>query len=1285
MKLIRTVSFILFCLVSSIITEAQHSTRYIKTFNWVEKHIQVNPLSEDLLKICIENETDIVPDHPEFPIFSKLYPLTSRGKLNVRVVDMVFEPFEVDHQSTSMGKISTQIIPHSILVEDKKKFYAGVSFVPFRRNGSAVERLLSCTIEIDHIPDQSLYYKAGPNNNFNSILSDGALYQLAISKRGIYKIDFNYLSSTLGINAASLDPNTIQLFGHPGGTLPESNMETRIDDLAELPIFIHGADDGQFDTGDFILFYGEGADKWHYNETSEDIRFENNPFDEKNFFILKIASQNGKRIESQTISQAPNYTSSSHDAYEHYENDLINLLGEFGQTSGSGQRWFGESFVNQKSQSFGGQFNFSDIILNEPFQFVLNFAGRSSNTTQLSINVDGTPFSTTINSVNTSDIEGRYARIVELRGSKVLTNSNPEMVLSFAEGTGSSTSGWLDFLQINYRQNNIYRGTPIYLKDLSALNSGIASFEISGTDNNTVVWNISDPLSPIEQVGSLQGQNLSFNYDANQFNEFIVFNPSDILEEPEFVEVLENQNLHGLNDLDMLIIYPKVFEEEALRLAEHRRAYSGLVVEAIEVNKVFNEFSASKKDPTAIRDFAKLLYDRNDRFKFLLLFGDGTYDYRNITPGLEDQNFVPAYETKESLEPLKAFPTDDFFALLGDNEGATLRGAIDIAVGRIPVSTIEDARAVVDKIIYYETNSNTLGDWRNRLAFVADDEDSNIHLNDADGIARRVENSFGVFNQEKIYFDAFKQESTPGGDRYPEANKKLNDEVFKGVLVLNYLGHGGPKGWSQERVLKIDDINSWENMDELNLMVTATCSFTGFDDPALITAGESAILNPNGGAVALFSTVRAVYASQNERLTRAVFDTIFTRPGNELLEIGEILRRSKNSNSADTVNINARKFLLIGDPALKLALPEYDVQTIQINGKEINPESPDTIRALQTVTINGIIADQSGMKIDNFNGTIFPTVFDKSTEIQTLSNDISSPSRKFNVQKNIIFKGAATVENGSFRFSFVVPVDINYEFGFGKISYYATDGVETDAGGYFTGFVVGGTEEGILTDNEGPEIELFLNDDRFVSGGITNNSPNLFAKLSDKNGINVTGTSIGHDLTAVLDENTQGTFILNDFYESEMDDYTRGTVTFPLGELENGKHSLRIKAFDVANNPGEAFTEFIVTDSESNALKHVMNYPNPFTSSTNFMFEHDLAGTPLDVLIHIYTISGKLIKTIRTNVLSNGFRVDDIQWNGKDDFENQIGRGIYLYKIKVMSDELNLIRESEFEKLVILR
>ncbi|HEX5113520.1 MAG TPA: type IX secretion system sortase PorU, partial [Saprospiraceae bacterium] len=742
-----------------------------------------------------------------------------------------------------------------------------------------------------------------------------------------------------------------------------------------------------------------------------------------------------------------------------------------------------------------------------------------------------------------------------------------------------------------------------------------------------------------------------------------------------------------LQRADFVILYHPDLKDAALMLAEHRRDHDNLIVETIPSYAVFNEFGGGSPDPSAIRDFARMMHNRDASFKYMLLIGDATYDFLNHSPEVPYQNFMPAFETEESLDPIRSFPSDDYYALLDKEEGANLVGALDIAVGRLPVSTSAEAMDIVNKIIYYDTNPVTLNDWRNRMVMTADDEDGNVHLGQADGLAVETALEHPVLNEVKIYLDAYPQQATPGGDRYPGVNEDIDLNINKGMLTMTYLGHGGPNGWSQERVLGINQVQSYDNLDNMPLFITATCSFAAYDEPGFTSAGEHLLTNPNGGAIGLMTTVRAVFSGSNERLTDEVLEIIYNQDENGFPDcIGEVLRKSKNANSIDTVDTNARKFTLLGDPSMKLALPRFKVAVSELQGKPIDPNFPDTLKALETAVVSGIITDRHDQLLSGFNGTLYLTVFDKPQIRKTLANDGGSSVRTFTTQTRQLFKGTATIESGKWTIEFVLPKDIDFSFGNGKMSFYAEDG-QIDAAGNYNGFIVGGVADGGLTDDTPPVIDLFMNDNHFVSGGITDSDPDIYAELSDDHGINVSGTSVGHDIEAILDGDDVHSFILNDFYQAELNDHSRGTVRFPLKGLAPGLHTITMTAWDLANNPAQAYIEFYVSGANGPEITNVRNQPNPFSDETNITFEHNRAGSLMDIQVDIFSPDGRQVNSIRkTGYEAGGYRVEDLTWSGDDQYGAPVPSGLYVYRLKVTFTTNGVVETTEKQagKLVVL-
>lgn len=1233
--------------------------------------------------------------HATLPYYLKRFPLNSNGRVAVQVLESEYEAFEKLPAEDDV--ILQNDLQFKVAVEQEgRKYFGKVYFIPIRKTAGGFERLTRVKLMLRFTPMPPPIVFRG-DNTYTSVLNDGNIYQFAVTETGIHKIDAAFLGE-LGIDVNSIDPRDIQLYGNGGGMLPEKIAAERIDDLEENAIMVVGEDDGSFDANDHILFYAEGPDKWYYNETSQTFFMRKNIYDTKNYYFIKIGAD-GKRVQNQNSISGTDYTSDAFDDYAHLQEDRLNVMDAFAHTQGSGKRWFGDLFKNINEQAY--TFSFENLVTSQPVYLKSQLAGREDNTTYFSVVGGGeTLVSNSIGGIDpTRPGESTYANIGTVSGTFSASGSDISLTVKYPTNASGNViqrnaEGWLDYIELNARRQLSMTGNQMAFRDKNAIPSNATKYQLSNASNNLQVWDITNPLQPKNQNFEVQGNQINFGANGGTLKEFIAFNSSSGgITTAEAIGQINNQNIHATDDVDMVIVYHPDFEEQVQLLAEHRRSYSNLDVAIIQITHIFNEFSSGKQDPTAIRDFAKMVFDRHpDKFRFLLLFGDGSFDYRDLKEGT-NSNFITVYETDNSLSPIDAFPSDDYYGLLSDDEGENLSGALDLGIGRLPVKTAEEAADVVDKIISYETNPNALGDWRNKLVFVADDEDTNLHFGDTDEIAEKSADLYENVNLDKIYLDAYPQVSTSGGEGYPSVTEAINKAMFKGMLAINYFGHGGPQGWAQERVLDNDrgDIRGWSNFYNLPLFVTATCSFSGYDDRNQVTAGEQVLLNPKGGGIALYTTTRAVFARSNATLVESVFDILLQKNNGERPTLGEVFIEGKNRTIGSVTRTNTRKFTLLGDPAMQLAVPKYNVQTTHINNHDVSDGLPDTLRALQKVTIEGIITNDDGTLLEAFNGILFPTLYDKKVTFSTLGQDPKSNVADFILQKNIIFKGRASITNGRWKFTFVVPKDINYQFGPGKVSYYAHNGENDDAAGSYENVIIGGTDANALADDKGPLVEVFMNTEDFVFGGMTDPNPTLLVKLEDDNGINVAGNSIGHDLEGVLDNKTQNTYLLNDFYEAALDDYTKGEVRFPLSEIPDGRHSVNVRAWDVANNPAEGYTEFVVASSAEVALAHVLNYPNPFVNATCFQFDHNMANQELEVLIQIFTISGRLVKTIETSLISDGaIRQDDcIQWDGRDDYGDKLAKGVYLYKIKVRTaaglEEVSFKGESDFERLVILR
>lgn len=1289
-KLLYTLVFASFCLLAS----AQTNVRY--EFQWAPQ--ADNYILGDgttLQQWSFEGAVfdDSAPSHPQW---IHRFPLSSMAKLEVEVVDISYEPFDKvpffdDEQ------LSETITFHANAVDGIDGTYAKITCVPYIKSGNQYQRIRYMNLNIKQTTSPSFVGRGGPPSN--SVLSNGDIYKIAISQTGIHKLSYDFLKNELGIsNLDEIDPRQLKLYGNGGRLLPYSPSADYIDDLAENAIRIVGEEDGSFDSGDYILFYAEGPNKWTYNTDNDRYKEIVNVYDTRNYYFIKTGdSATGKRLSTRNSISGTAMNVNSYDGVFRYEQDNMNVLHEIETTgTGTGQHWYSDFFKFAREKDYNNVFELPGLITTEEVRIWAEMALRANISSRFYLDIEGqTLTSNAASSINiggTNEINNNLAPTAFIYDNISLSNPSVNIKLRYPNAGSVQSSGWLDFIQARARLALAFAGNEIRFQDSRTLGANSATYTLSNAASDVEIWDITDPTTVLVQQTNSSGSSQSFGVETNdQLRWFTAFRKNADFIAAEAIGKIDNQNLHNISGAEMLIVYHTDFADAAMRLVDHRANHSDLNVSMVPIDKVYNEYSSGRVSPTAIRNFAKSLYQEDGSLRYLLLIGDGSFDCRDIY-GL-GANFIPVYE-RDANHEIEGFPADDYFVIFqsATNTNDPLANDLNISIGRLPVKTAEEANAVVSKIIDYETNPEYLGDWRTRMTFLADDEDSGSHSDDADDAAEVVMEMQEQFNDNKLFFDLFPQESTPAGDRFPSVQEQLNNAIFKGSLITTYLGHGGPKGWAQERVLDIPIIRNWENLDKLSLFITATCSFGDFDNSDFVSAAEELLLSPKGGAVGLLTTTRPVYAHRNSALTNRSLTHLLTQNADgSWPKLGDVIRLAKNDLSSSSSYTNERKFMLMGDPAMEVALPTYKVETTSINGMAIDTSQMDTISSLEKVTFTGRIVDLNGNLMENFNGSVFPTIYDKRQAANTLRNDPEgSPLKTYMVQKNVLFKGKASVTNGLFSFSFIVPKDINYAYGRGKLSYYAADlNQEIDASGSEDRFIIGGSNPDGVEDDQAPLVEVFMNSEDFISGGTVDANPTLVVKLADDFGINVSGNSIGHDLEGFLNEDTQNSYLLNDFYEAADNDYTKGEARFPLRDLSPGKYTMRVRAWDVGNNMGEGSTEFIVAGDGKIALEHVLNYPNPFTDHTCFQFDSSVAGTDMDVLIQVYTVSGRLVKTINTVIQSadGALRQDDcISWDGRDDYGDQLARGVYLYKVKVRTQggtELN--GESEFEKLVILK
>ncbi|MEZ4829213.1 MAG: type IX secretion system sortase PorU [Bacteroidia bacterium] len=1129
-----------------------------------------------------------------------------------------------------------------------------------------------------------------------SVLSQGNWHKIGITESGIYKLDYDFLSSH-GINPSNIDPRKIQIFGSGGTLLPQANSDFRYDDLVENPIFVSGESDGTFNNSDYIQFYAEGPHTWKYSPDVQRFTHQFHLYADTNFYFLRIGTESGKRVENSSPAGAPTFTVSKTRNFHFHEKDSENPLR-------SGRFWLGEKFDLLLDRTFG--FYVPDAATGGTIRITTDLAARSDVATSFQVFAGSTLLgSVSLASTNVANSEVRYyqskSQTFTISPTVVSADDSLYIRIVYNKSGSNRSEGWLDWIQVDYDQATDLGGrSEVEFSLAEQTGAGqIAGFSLANGSSNYKIWDITEPVNPTGIEYTLSGNNMNFAVKADSVKNFVAFTNGG--KTPASVKTISNQNLHGLPLVDYLIITYPGFKVEAERLAEFHRTHYLRSVAVVTPQEIYNEFSSGKQDVSAIRDFIRMFYVKSAGLSpgFVLLFGDGTYNYKNINRREETVvNFIPTYQSRDSWEPTNSYTSDDFYGLLDETDGfwgeaSGVEGdinyqvnLIDAAIGRLPVENTDQAKAIVDKIIRYATNptGNGLGQWRNRVVLVADHKEGegSTHVSQANAYTALINNTNPCINIDKLFMDNYQLVKTAGVTRFPEGREALLAALDQGSLILNYTGHGGEYAWSNSRILEIPDIESMQNYDRLPVVVTATCEFGRFDDPELRSGAEIMTMNPETGAIALFTTVRLVYSSPNATLNQNFYRSVFTFDSlkGRMPTMGEVMMHTKNNTftRGNLANINSRNFTLLGDPGLIMNYPSLKAQISAINDRTIISGVTDSLQSLSKVKVSGIITDEYGNPKPDYQGEMDVTIFDKPSLFTTRLSQYS-----FYWQKNRIFNGRATVANGEFEFEFVVPIDISYEEGSGKISvYFFNDTI--DGTGCYDDIYIGGTDPDAVADNQGPEVELFMYDENWIAGGITDANPYLYAKVKDESGINTVGIGIGHEITAELDSNSSNVFILNDYYTAKPNSYQEGTVKFQLRDLEPGRHDLSIRVWDVANNSSEAYTWFVVTDDAVMALEQIFNYPNPFSDETNFVIGHNQAGKNLEISVDIISMSGQKITTLTSAFTAGGNVYRGLTWDGTKENGEKISSGVYIYSVTLTNSDTGKTL-SEARRLVILK
>ena len=1125
---------------------------------------------------------------------------------------------------------------------------------PFFMEDGVAMRLLSCDVHyaLKSVQRTRNYYSAE-----NSVLASGKWYMMSLELTGMYKISYAELEA-MGVPVKSINPKNIRLYHNGGGILPAINIDARPDDLVEIPIYVSGEEDGSFDSEDYIVFYGRGpVTLKNVNGVYEKVT---NPYSDYSYVFLTADLGKGKRIENaETVAGNPDVVVNSFLDFNIVEEDLYNL-------NNMGATWYFDKFDATLTRTYS--FVFPNLIKEKKCNLYSEVASRNYSRAEFTYRANGTAIYKLISSTNAGD--NLYANM--LKTGNVKFSSDKDVInieLSYSRTTSNSTA-WLDYISINAWRELKFTGSMMLFRNPECFSDEKKyRYEIADASKSLKVWDVTNPTEPKNLSLQFSSNVASFVTKGSDQNEFIAFDGSGY-RTATFVSTVANQNLHSKYDFDYLIITHPDFYSQSVRLKEIHSRIDDLEIEIVTPQQIYNEFSCGAQDITAIRDYIRMLYNKSGkRLRYVLLFGDASYDFKNKSGNV---CFIPSFESKASCSS-ECVVTDDYFVCLDDYEGMMDNtSTIDLAIGRMPVTTREEASAMIDKIEQYITiNDKSAGQWRKNITFVADDNDT-YYMSHAEQLEQIIRRNGGEdVDIDKIYLDSYPQIATSSGQRSPECNAAITNRVELGASIINYIGHAGEVGWAAERILTNEDILSWRNSPKLHLMITASCEFSRFDDHTRTSAGEYVFLNPYGGAIAMMTTARVTYGSNSIKLMKLLYEHLFDMEGGKYITMGDVYVHAKQVG-----DLNSKAYVYLGDPALRLNYPENTIEITSINDHDIN--AVDTLSALQKIRMTGVINDVYGSHMPDFNGVLHINVYDKDVTYKTYGNETDVIS--FKLRNSVIYTGKAEVKDGEFAVEFTLPKDINYSYGKGLISLYANSD-KTDAHGSYSNIIVGGLNEDADKDEIGPEIELHIDDEKFVDGSMTNENPLLLVYIKDENGVNTSGAGIGHDITATISGATNKVYTLNQFYEAPLSKDDFGSLSYKFYGLNEGEHTLTFKVWDIYNNSSSATIRFNVVKGRVIDIENIANYPNPMYDNTNFTFEHNQKDNEIDVVIKIYDVMGQLVKTITERRYGTTARIDPIRWNGKSDSGAALSSGIYVYNVTIKNAQSE--ETSGYSRLII--
>jgi hypothetical protein len=1134
--------------------------------------------------------------------------------------------------------------PHTMVYKTKGRDVHQVVFQiePFIVKNNKLYAVTGFTI-IPHTVNRFASKRVQQLNSSDS-MSPQSGYRFEVNRTGIHKITVAFLRD-LGMPISSINPETLKIFGRGGQMIPLINSEMNGVNygFSENPLQLVGMDDGSIDDEDYILFYAYGSSEW-----SDDSQTAVNLYHDQAHYIISYGGENGLRVNTQLSLAVANDHQTSASVNLHFEEDLVNI-------AQMGRKWFGDRFLHNSTANYAFQLTDRKAATGVDIKLAAAASARNGSYFDLGAENANMFLNLAATQTLTKASEGTISLSINPSSNEL------DVHLRYDASGFSSAVGYLDYIQVYYER--ILSGDR---GQFAFTTNNSNSYQASDVD---AIWELnSDGTIQVFQSNNNREVYFYSNENADRYH---VYSANDVLvpQRSEYGDTFNSPQLRERlsNEAEYIIITHDDFVEEANKLAAHHRSHTGLKSSVLTLAEIYDDFSAGNVDIMAIRNAIRYAYLNNsddNKPKYVCLFGDTSYDYKDRIPN--NNMVVPTYHSLNSFHLANSYMSDDFYAMMDISEGALgFYDRMDLAVGRILFDTKTGALAMVDKSIDYSLAN---GDWQNTFTILSDDSDAeweNIIQERLDELGEEVIANKPFLNLQKVHSDSFEQVISATGDRYPGVNQALENQFVQGTLAINYFGHGGESGLASEIIFDKEFADRLYNPGRFPLFITSTCEFSRFDNPEVYTAGEASFANPAGGVIGLISTTRQIYVGNGITYNKIIAEHLFAYELDDYPTISEALRLSKN----DFFGISQKRIIFfIGDPALKLAIPQGRVDLTHLNGNEIEGLGDENkqLRALDRVNLAGQVSDKNGELLDDFSGEVVLTIFDKELEKTTLGND-GNGTFTFNALGNVIFKGNAEVINGFWNIELVIPKDISLPLGQARISMYAVSSDSTSKKtGLFSDLLIGGINPNPEIDTQGPVIELFLDNESFESGDMTGTNPILIARFSDENGINTSG-GLGHELLAILDGMTQHPIILNNFYRTNLGDYQSGSLNYLFNNLSPGPHTLSVTAWDTHNNPSTQTIDFVVSSENNILINAIYNVPNPFETQTTFWISHNKPRELIRANITIHDINGKKVWEQNKTLYSGTNTNSEIVWNGQSNDGTLVNKGIYLCTITLNS------------------